>query len=167
DQGTFISIADKLSETMAKVYYHSPYETEYQDVRACVQGTGLDRVIRLDDFLDPDYLDEIDLFVFPDIGFGGLQRHLRSIGKAVWGHMGATDLELYRTMFLDTLEEVGLPTIQSERITGVTALARYLKTHKNKWIKINRFRGNMETWHHQDYEHSVAMLDTLAVVFGG
>lgn len=167
DYGTFISIAEKLAETMKKVYYHSPYETEYQDVRACVQGDGLDNVIRLDDFLDPDILDTIDLFVFPDIGFSSLQQHLKRLGKAVWGHMGATDLELYRDFFLDTLKKVGLPTIHSEEIIGLTNLHAYLKKNENKWVKINRFRGNMETWHHQDYTHSLRTLDNLAVILGG
>src|SRR5271156_1381335 len=88
DYGTFIDVAAKLGETMAKVYYHSPVDQEYQNVRDCVLGEGLENVERLDDLFDK--LDEIDLFVFPDIGFGSLQRHLRSRGKAVWGHQGAT-----------------------------------------------------------------------------
>lgn len=167
DYGTFLSVAEKLAETMQRVYYHSPFQTEYQDVRNCVKGGGLDLVQRLDEFLDPDVLDTIDLFVFPDIGFGGLQRHLRSIGKAVWGHMGADELELFRAKFLDVLDEVGLPKVHSEKIKGLTALAAYLKENEKKWVKINRFRGNMETWHHRSYPYSERKLDSLAVTFGG
>ena len=167
DYGTFIDVASKLAETMGTVYYYSPTETEYQDIRDCIKGEGLDRVKRLDDPLDPEILKTIDLFVFPDIGFTGLQKHLRDIGKAVWGHMGATELELYRDLFLDVLKEVELPTIHSETIIGLTALAKYLKEHQNKWVKINRFRGNMETWHHENYEQSLRTLDSLAVIFGG
>jgi hypothetical protein len=167
DFGTFISVSECLSRTMEKVYYHSPYETEYQSIRNCVKGEGLDKVERLDEFLDPDILKTIDLFVFPDIGFGALQRHLRDIGKAVWAHMGACDLELYRDFFLDTLEKVGLPTIHSERLVGVTALSKYLKEHDHKWVKIDRFRGNVETWHHQNYASSLRMLDSMSVIFGG
>src|SRR5580692_8955528 len=96
DYGTFISVAEKLAETMKLVYYHSPYEKEYQDVRDCCIGTGLDQVIRLDDIFDSDILSSVDLFVFPDIGFSGLQRHLKSLGKAVWGNSGADELELDR-----------------------------------------------------------------------
>lgn len=167
DYGTFLSVADKLAESYARCYYHSPFETEYQDVRDCIIGTGLEKVRRLDDMLDPATLAEIDLFIFPDIGFGGLQKHLRSLGKAVWGHMGATELELYRTYFLEVIEQAGLPIIHSETIVGVTALAKHLKEHDDLWIKINRFRGNMETWHHDTYVSSVRMLDSLAVIFGG
>src|SRR5208282_1117994 len=112
DYGTFLSIAERLGQTCAKVYYSSPIDQEYQNIRDCVLGQGLDNVERLDDLFDR--INEIDLFVFPDIGFSSLQRHLRSLGKAVWGHMGATDLELYRDFFLDILREHGLPTIHSE-----------------------------------------------------
>jgi len=168
DYGTFISVAEKLAETMETVYYHSPYETEYQSIRNCIQGVGLDHVQRLDDFLDPKVLKTIDLFVFPDIGFGSLQRHLKSIGKAVWGHLGATDLELYRDFFLDVLDSVGLPTIHSETIVGLHALEAHLKEHENKWIKIDRYRGNMETWHHRKYSgFTERTLDSLSVIFGG
>src|SRR5580693_1269344 len=123
DYGTFCSISEKLAETMATVYDHTPWEQEYLDVRSCIIGSGLETVIRLDDFLDPAVFDTIDLFVFPDTNFSGLQRHLRALGKAVWGANGASELELYRTYFLDVLAEVGLPIIHSERIVGVTALA--------------------------------------------
>jgi hypothetical protein len=169
DYGTFISVAEKLAETMEKVYYFSPFETEYQDIRACINGEGLSKVQRLDNPLDPTILPDIDLFVFPDIGFSGLQRHLRDMGKAVWGHCGASDLELYRDFFLATLEEVGLPTIHSQELVGLTALNEYLKDeeNQNKWVKVCRYRANMETWHHQDYRTSVRSLDSLAVIFGG
>ncbi len=167
DFGSFISVADKLGERMAQVYYHSPFEIEFQNVRDVIKGCGLDHATRLDDPLDPDVLNSIDLFVFPDIGFSGLQKHLRALGKAVWGHMGATELELYRTKFLEVIESVGLPIVDSIPIKGLTALADYLKEHDRKWIKIDRFRGNMETWHHIDYAHSIRRLETLAVSFGG
>lgn len=167
DFGTFLSVAERLGETMKLVYYHSPHETEYQDIREYVKGDGLDNVIRLDDVLDPGVLDEIDLFVFPDIGFTGLQRHLREIGKAVWGHMGATELELYRTRFLDMLEELGLPMVHNERVKGLTALSEYLKQHENVWVKIDRARHNMETWKSRSWKQSQRTLDSLAVIFGG
>lgn len=165
DYGTFLSLAEGLAETMEKVYYCSPINQEYQDIRQCIIGAGLDRVERLDEPLDK--LDEIDLFIFPDIGWAGLQRHLRRLGKTVWGHFGANDIEVYRTLFLDILKEVGLPTVRNERIVGISALNDYLRTCENKWVKINRFRNNTETWHHRTYAQSVNTLDSLAVIFGG
>ena len=166
DYGTFIGVAEAMAKHCAKSLYYSPFEEEYLDIKKCCQGDGLPGVTRVDDPLDPDTLKDIDLFIFPDIGFGGLQRHLRSLGKAVWGSMGASDLELYRTRFLRTLKEVGLPVAPSLPIKGLTQLAEHLKGVKDKWIKVNRYRANMETWHHQDYAHSQNKLADLAMQFG-
>lgn len=167
DYGSFLSLADKLGETYKRVLYHSPYSQEFEAIKDCVKGDGLSRVERCDEFLDPDILKEVDVAIFPDIGFGGLQRHLREIGIPVWGSMGASELELYRTRFLSMLKSLGLPMIHSERIKGLTALAEHLKTVEDKWIKINRFRADMETWRHQDWLHSMRKLDEMAVTFGG
>ena len=171
DYGTFESLGDKLSETYKKVLYYTPSETEYRDVNLCVQGDGLTReghrIERIDSFISPDVIKETDLFIFPDIGFGEEQKYLRSIGKAVWGSMGADDLELYRTRFLDLIKKLGLPVMPYKKIIGLTDLMEYLKDVKDKWIKVNRYRENMETWHHQDFAHSQRMLENLAVEFGG
>jgi hypothetical protein len=167
DYGTFTALADKLAETMQKVYYYSPAEKEYKSIQDAMMGFGLKRVIKLEDFFDPDVFDTIDLFIFPDIGYGGLQRHLVSLGKAVWGSMGADELELYRDFFIQTLKEVGLPIAKSKTIQGLTALGNYLKNVDNKWIKINCFRDNMETWYHLNYIHSARRLENLAIIFGG
>src|SRR5215471_10092783 len=140
DYGRFEGIAEKLAETMRKVYYHAPFAQEFQDIRDCILGAGLDRVERLDAILDPDIIDEVDLWVFPSIGYGDLQRYLRSLGKAVWGHFGASDIEVYRTLFLDTLGKVGLPIAHYEEVTGITALREYLADKENIWVKVNRFR---------------------------
>ena len=167
DYGSFISLADKLAETMASVSYYRPHEEEFLCVADCCKGDGLDKVVRIEDFFDPQFIAEIDLFVFPDIGYGGLQRYLRSIGKAVWGSMGADELELYRTRFIKTVKEMGLPVIHTETVRGLAKLREYLKTVKDKWVKINKYRANMETWHHLDFEHSRPELDRLAAEFGG
>ena len=144
----------------------SPFEQEYLGVERCVTGDGLAHVVRQDEFMDPPILKTIDLFLFPDIGYGGLQRYLRSIGKPVWGSFGASNLELYRTKFLKVLEEVGLPVAKSKTILGLSRLADHLREVKNVWVKVNRFRENMETFHHQDFTHSQRELERLAVVFG-
>ena len=171
DYGTFVSLADRLSKDYRKVYYYTPIDDEYRNVKDCVIGDGLEReghrIERIDEFIDPDIIKEADLFIFPDIGWGGTQKYLRSIGKAVWGSMGADEYELYRTKFISLLKSLGLPLIHSEKIVGLTNLAKHLQNVKDKWIKINRYRENMETWHHLDYEHSQRMLECLNVEFGG
>lgn len=167
DSGTFAPLAMKLAETFKTVFYFSPWEAEYVEISDCVIGDGLETVERLDEPLDPENLDKIDLWIFPDIVFGGVQRLLRSLGKPVWGSMGASDMELYRTRFIKLLDKIGLPHVKSVTCRGLTALANELRDTENKWVKINRYRGNCETWHHQDWDHSQRKLEKLAVTFGG
>lgn len=167
DAGTFIPLAQRLAKDFHRVYYYSPFESEYLDVRDCIIGDGVPRITRLDEPLDLRVFAEIDLFIFPDIGFAGLQRHLRADHKAVWGSARGTELELYRSYFLQVVKKAGLPVVGHKVLKGVTALSDYLKETKNKWVKIDRFRGNMETWHHIDYEHSLPTLRSLYVTFGG
>lgn len=165
DYGTFLDLASRLGETYKRVLYYSPHETEYQDAKLCVIGTGIPTVERCDDPLD--YVDEIDLHIFPDIAMGGLQRHLRSMGKPVWGSFGGTDLELYRTRFQKMLADVGLPIANTRKVVGLNALEEIMRKEKDKWIKLNRFRANYETFHHIDWEHSVPDMLHLRQEFGG
>lgn len=167
DYGTFECLAETLADSMKKVYFYSPFEAEYLDCAPCFQGQGLLNVERVDDYLSPAFLKEIDLFIFPDRGYGGVQKHLREdMHKAIWGSQGLCVLEEFRTLFIDMLESLDMPMAPSQEIVGVTALAAHLKTVEDKWIKIDRYRACMETWKHIDYAHSERELERLAKVFG-
>ena len=171
DYGTFLDLALKLSEKCRKVYYHSPIDDEYLDIKDCCIGDGLARpgrrIERIDEVITPEIIKEADLFCYPDIGFGGEQRYLRSIGKAVWGHMGLDSYEIYRTKFIKLLEDLGMDIIPWKKIVGLTNLRIHLQKVERKWIKINRYRQNMETWFHRNYAESRDQLDKLAIEFGG
>lgn len=167
DYGNFICLADKLGQTYGKVFYYSPHETEYRDIGRCIKGNGVPTIERLDEPFTPEVFSKIDLFVFPDIGFAGLQRFLVDQGKAVWGSKDITNTELYRSLFLDMLDAVGLPKPKSKVIKGLEALKKHLETVEDRWVKVDVYRENMETWHHIDYEHSKPMLSCLTSCFGG
>lgn len=166
DYGCFLCLADMMGKRVKKSYYYSPIETEFRQIDKCVIGDGFPTFERLDEILSPDSMKEIDLFIFPDIGWGGLQKYLVSKGKLVWGSMGASDLELYRTRFISVLKEVGLPVVNSVTIRGLTPLSDHLKGVTNKWVKLNRYRANCETFHHQDYKHTERELERLSMEFG-
>jgi hypothetical protein len=118
DYGSFICLADKLSESFKETFYYTPTANEFYSIHDLVKADGLDDVQRVNDIFDPEFIKKIDLFVFPDIGYGGLQRYLRSIGKAVWGSAGMDELEQLRTKFLDVLKALDLPVIHTEKING-------------------------------------------------
>lgn len=167
DYGTFICVADTLSKTMKKVYSYNFTAEEFYCIGDLCKATGLKNVDRTNDIFSPEILDTIDLFIFPDIGYEGLQKHLKSIGKAVWGSMGVDAIEILRDEFLELLKKLGLPVINSVPIKGVKNLREHLGKVKNKHIKVNIYRKNMETWHHIDIEHSQSELNRLDTEFGG
>jgi hypothetical protein len=166
DFGSFQSLAERISEDVAHVMYHAPIEREFRNIDDAVIGEGMPGITRIESFMHPDVVKAADLYVFPDIGYGGEQMYLRSIGKPVWGSNGADELERIRTKFIKTITRLGLPMVHTERILGMTALCEYLKEKENVWIKVNEFRDNMETWHHQDWFHSQPMLRRLWIKFG-
>ena len=167
DYATFICVAEALSKVMKKVYFFSFTSEEFYSIGDLCKATGLKNVERVNDIFDPKILNTIDLFIFPDIGYEGLQKYLRSIGKAVWGSMGVDEIEIMRDEFLTLLKKVGLPTVPYVPIKGVLNLRKHLEKVTDKFVKINIYRGNMETWHHIDIEHSQPELNRLETEFGG
>lgn len=168
DYGTFQCLAEAMGKVCEKVYYYTPNETEYRDAKVCCIGDGFDDYERVDEYATSKLLSEVDLWICPDIGWGEFQKFVRDdLGKAVWGAFGADELELYRTQFLDVLKELGLPVTHSVTIRGLTKLAEHLKGVNRKWVKVNRYRANMETWFHSDWDHSQRELERLALEFGG
>src|SRR5512146_2128581 len=61
DYGAFIPLADMMARVANWVGYYSPWEQEYAGIDRCVIGSGFKTFKRVDDFLSPEILDEIDL----------------------------------------------------------------------------------------------------------
>lgn len=164
DHGLFVELALRLSRDFSRVLYHTPWSRGFPVLNDCIIGDGFDEIERCDDIFD--HLNEIDLFVFPDIQDSGLQLHLEEMGKPVWGSRKGDSLELGRTKFLETLRDLNLPVPGYMNVRGMAELRKVLKDRHDKYIKLSRFRGSMETWHHVNYALSEPMLDSLALRFG-
>lgn len=162
----FLPVAVKLSEQVKKVYYQTPTEKGFQEIGDFVLGDGVPNIHRIDDIFERSIFEEVDLFVFPYILDGGLQEHLESCGKAVWGARRADELERLKGKFYEMLEEVGLEVPEHEVIVGMENLRIYLKEHENVFVKMSKFRGTMDTWKHRHYQSSLSYLDMLAVKLG-
>jgi hypothetical protein len=166
DFGMFMPVAQTLGKQAKKVYYHTPTEKGFQVIDDFVMGGGVKGIKRIDDYFKHEVYDEIDLFVFPYILYGGLQDHLRRCGKAVWGAGHADELERMKGTFYDSLKEAGLEVPPHEEIMGMTALRKHLKERENVFIKMDKFRGTMDTWKHRNYLESRDYLDRLTCKLG-
>lgn len=164
DKGLFLPVARRLARQARKVTYWTPgMERAFPSVRDCL-GDGFDDIAIVESFLAD--LDDVDCFVFPDVGFSEEQLHLQAMGKPVWGARRGDSLELSRGKFLDILEELGLSLPKYEKIKGLTALHQHLEGVEDRWIKVSKFRGDWETFHWRSAAEDFNQLDYYAVRFG-
>lgn len=164
DKGLFLPIARRLARDARKVTYWTPgMERAFPSVRDCL-GDGYDDIELVPSLFSN--LNDVDCFVFPDVGFSEEQLHLELMGFPVWGARRGDTLELNRGKFLDTIKQLGLTMPKYEKITGLTALHRHLENVTDRWIKVSKFRGDWETFHWRSAEEDFNTLDYYAVRFG-
>jgi len=165
DHGTFFPVAERLAREYKEVHYHIPNGDSFETFARSGFYRGHSDVKLCDDFWVRKK--DFDLFVFPDIGDAGTQYELQEQGFPVWGSKGAGLIEKMREMWMDICEQLGMPMPKTHRIKGLTNLRLFLAEHTGEqfFVKISRWRGDMETW---EVKPSVIQnkLDTLALKFG-
>lgn len=164
DNGLFVEFASLLARSFGKVYLYVPWENAYpKSIQLCV-GKGLEGITKIDSIWP--VLNEVDLWVFPDVYHGTLQLHLESLGKRVWGSRMGEELELFRVFSKQAIAEVGLAVGEFAVVHGLDALRKYLKKHENRWVKVSRSRGDFETFKSETYQLVEPRLDEIEVRLG-
>jgi len=161
--GIFVEIAKRLAKDFGRVLYCNDWVGSYPTSRGLVVGDGDSEIERV---IDPwEHVDEIDLWVFPDVYNAGLHTYLREQGKRVWGcGSSGSLLELDRVATKKMMGDAGLPVGEYAEIKGVEALREFLKKNKNQFVKLGGCcgeRGDMETLKASDYDHAEPVLDEL------
>jgi len=164
--GLDVSLAAKLSETYKRVLFHVPRDDEFPSLNDAMIGVGIGNIEVVEDMWGGAF-DDADLFVFPDLGFPGLQLRLESKGKPVWGARAGEEMEQDRVAMKKHLEKLGLPVGEWKQIKGFEALREYLQSHKNVFIKVSRYRGSWETLYSTDYELVKPELDEAELALSG
>lgn len=165
DGGQFIEFALRLAreDGFGKVLYFNPRWEPYARVQNGAIGEGEPSLTRIE-CLWP--LPKADCFVFPDCILPGIQEEIRSRRLPVWGSGDGVFLEWRRGRFRETLKEVGLPVHPFTVTKGITELREYLQDKEDQYIRISRWRGNMETMHWINEDLSAADLDALGIELG-
>lgn len=164
DNGLFVDCAPLLAKFFGKVQLYCPWENAYPKSTSLRVGHGLENVEKVDS-LWPHAM-TADLVVFPDLYFGGLQDHLRSLGRRVWGSGMGEDLELFRDFSKQTAKDLGVAVGKYEVVTGIKALRAALKKRSNVFVKVSRTRGDMETFRVDSLALAEPRLDELAHKLG-
>jgi hypothetical protein len=164
DFGLFTEVANKLGEKFGKVHYFVPWTEAFPKAIKSLIGEGFENMERIKYFWD--YVDEADLIVFPDTHCSDIVNFLRDKGYPVAGVGDAEELELDRIKGRKEQEKAGLPTQQTDVVKGLTKLEKFLKEHKKVVIKLNTYRGDVETWSQDDWEDSEPKIARLKVEWG-
>ena len=164
DSGLFVELAVTLAKSFKKVYYFADWVSGFPKSNSILVGKGIPGVERIESIWP--HLEEIQLFVFPDVYSGRLQVQLEMMGKRVWGSRLGEDLELERVKSKEHMKRIGIDIGAYKSIRGIDALRDYLKKNKDQWVKISKWRGDFETFHSKDYTNIEPRLDALEHTLG-
>lgn len=159
DNGLFAPLAHRLARDFGKVLYHRGTRHAFPSPADSAIGAGYEKIERVENW--ELHIDDVDLFVFPDIYWAETQAYLRGLGHRVFGGGWGEDLELWRDDFYSTLKKNKLNTIPWEMVKGMTALREHLEDAEDKYIKVSYHRGLMETFRWIDMRISKPRLDVL------
>ena len=165
DNGLFVELALKLSQTFKKVYYYVPWESAFAKMNLAYIGHGLEGLEVVDSIYGPHF-GEVDLFCFPDIYMGWEQEMLEKMGKCVWGSRTGECLELNREGMKAILEKLDMPVGKFTHIKGIANLRAFLKENENVYVKIDKYRGTFETFHAANYKEVEPKLDEVEFNLG-
>jgi len=164
DNGLFLEFARVLAKSFKKVYYYMPWKNGFPKSNQYIVGEGITGIERIHNFFD--YVDESDIFVFPDVYDGDLQLYLESQGKLVWGSRKGEELELERAAMNEHMKSLGLYVAPYVVLIGIAALREYLKEHDNVYVKCSILRGDFESFHSLNYKFVEPKLDELEYRLG-
>ncbi len=156
----FVELAVRLARDFGKVYYWNPgADATFPTMQQGEVGFGMEGVNIVESWATKK---DVDLYVFPDLYQAALQVHLEEQGKRVWGARNGEEMEIYREVSKKLMEQEGLPVAPWKMLRGMAALRTHLQTHKDQHVKINKYRGNFETFFAQDYDLVLPKLDEIA-----
>jgi phosphoribosylamine-glycine ligase len=156
--GCYLPAALIMSKHFSKTYYHIPNQSPFPRISSHSIGKGYEEIEVIDSIWDN--LDNIDIFVLGDIYMNDLANFLRRMGKLVFGGTGEI-IETNRKLFKEILERLDMPVAPTQYVLGVKLLKKYLKTKKNKYVKVSYWRGELETFEYINLNYNMVQLDEI------
>jgi hypothetical protein len=149
----------RLAKEGHDVYYFHEWRYRYGRVEDMV-GIGLhDRLIVIPEIWD--YVDDADLVVIADVGYGGLGGYLRGLGLPVFGGNEFGDsLENSRLYAASVMDSIGVRHPRYYEAIGVEQLMDLAeRLDYDFFLKVDMLRGNMETARITSREKLLAVLN--------
>lgn len=165
DHGLFTDFALKLSDWF-EVFYYTPWDSQaFPSPNNSFVGSGFPQMERVKDFWR--VMPEMDYFFFADIYSGGLQDHLRLLGKKVFGSGRGDSLEILRWRTRKLMASLQMPVNKAVRVIGTKELREFLKANDNRYVKVSAYRGLCETFRADSYQLIEPLIDEIEDQLGG
>ena len=161
--GLFQSLAHTLVGQFERVLYFRDSNQSFPTSTDIAIGTGygFERIYSWE-----EHYDEVDIWIFPDIGYGKFQEWLKAQGKRTFGCGVAQEFEQYRVEAKEIIREAGLPVNEYEVVIGMEDLRDYLQSHDDVYVKVSLARGITESFHSQSYDLVKVKLDEIEFKLG-
>ena len=160
DCGLYVHQSLALSEMGHTVRYYTPVVSKDPHYRDFAIGKGLGKMEKI--FYFEDSIEWADLIIYWDVAGNAQCNYLRKMypKKAIYGAGLGERLENNRVLLKEWCKELGLDVNKYEVVKGVTALKNSLKkSNGNKYVKINIFRGDLESFYAEDFESADSIID--------
>lgn len=160
NSGSYVALAIRLAKEFKHVYYSNPaWQHSYPNPNLSSIGDGYEEIEVVDNVFD--IFDKVDFWIYPDVYYGPFQEFLKSQGEIVWGSGAAEELELERDVLKKQMDRLGLPVNKWWKVQGMTDLREFLQDHSGIWVKLNKWRGLIETFFCEKYELVKPELDEI------
>jgi len=175
DNGLFFEVALRLADFYGKVYYYTPWQSAYPKMDLAVIGSEWKNGKMLNTFDGKNverieepysYLPIIDICYCTDIYYGEFAELLRTAGIPSISAGNAEFLETDRYKTFTEMKSLGMDVPNTIRIIGIEKLKQHLKSVKNKWVKISKYRAEFETFHHVEFYLTEPLLNEIQVNLG-
>ena len=169
--GDNVEHAVRLAKDVKEVYYYTVWEESF-----CFKGFAIgmnmaDNIIKVKHFFQPIVDRLVDWVLFLDGGEGYTCHFLRENGAipAVYGAGLGEDLEENRFETRKLEKKIGLPHPKGHKtwqVTGIRELESFIKANPNKYVKLDVFRGDKESFPAKDDRSIQSDLTDLEVATG-
>jgi hypothetical protein len=151
DTNIALDHALQLGRLGHEVFYYTHCDRSYPKLKDLISGYGFPEITKIDEFATG--VKQSDLVIFVDVGFGADADYLRSLDHRVIGSDARTEkLELDRIKARKVLSGYGIKFPKFDVVKGLHNAMKVVDQKGERVVKINVFRGDMETFIAKDAE---------------
>lgn len=164
--GSFVEHSVALAKKgKNKVYYWTDDETSYPKFRDYAVGLGMEYLTKEEkDWVE--YVKRVDVIVNFDVCNQGIIELLRGFGYKCFGSGKGRILENDRVKLKEMLKDAGLMVQNYEVVKGICDLEKYIDEHPNVFVKINRFRGDLNSFYAKNLSTVQTILEDMESTLG-